>query len=128
MQLREASRRYQKARRNELALTTRRITGDTLRMFLNHVGPDHNLETIRRGTIEDWLSSQHVGAGTLRSRLSIIRTFFGWCVSSELIKRDPTHGIKGPRNPVALPRELNTDEIGALISVLPDNRARLMVM
>jgi integrase/recombinase XerD len=128
MKLREASRRYQLARRPELSPKTRHSFRHILDPFVRYIGPDRDVSHLRRSHIEAWLTDLSVAPATARGYLSVVRTFCRWMVASDLIKRDPTLGIKGPRAPVAMPRELDRAQIEKLLNAVPDRRARLVVM
>lgn len=82
---------------------------------------------VRPAHVEDWLSAQHVAPGTLRSRLSTVRTFCRWCVAHDHMRADPTIGVVGPRSPRSIPRALPAEHVGRLLTFAPDERARLVV-
>lgn len=67
-------------------------------------------------------------AGTKRARLSTLRGFFDWCVLNGELKRNPTTGAKGPRNPKRAPRSLTSVAAEAIARGAPDERARLIVL
>lgn len=82
---------------------------------------------LRRHHVETWLDAQRVAASTLRTRLSIVRTFCRWLVLASYVRQDPTAGIQGPRNVRHLPRALPREHVGATFGSCPDTRARLIV-
>lgn len=82
---------------------------------------------VRPVHVETWLTDQHVAPGTLRSRLSSVRTFCRWCVAHDYMRADPTVGVDGPRSPRSVPRALPAEYVGRLLSCAPDERARLVV-
>ena len=52
--------------------------------------------------------------GTIRHRLSCLRTFCAWAVRAGHLKKDPTLDFKGPGRTTAMPRELSDDEIAKI--------------
>lgn len=48
---------------------------------------------------------------TVDSKLSKIKTFFGWLVKEELLLRDPAAKIKAPKKPKRLPKGLSVEEL-----------------
>src|SRR5262245_1802280 len=56
---------------------------------------------------------------SLARRLSSLRGLYRHLLTTEVIARDPTERLEGPRPPRRLPRTLSLEEVGALIEV-PD--------
>lgn len=82
---------------------------------------------IRRRHVERWLEQQQVSPGTLRTRLSTVRTFCRWLVLNGHIRIDPTVGIAGPRKVRHLPRALPRGDVAATLMACANTRARLIV-
>lgn len=127
LQLSAATRRYQQARRNDFSPETRRNVNHVLIGFSRSCG-DIQLRSLRRHHVEGWMGAMHLAPSTIRSHLSIVRTFTAWAVNSELLRADPCAGLKGPRQPVAMPRELSLEEIQKLLASVPDVRGELIIM
>jgi integrase/recombinase XerD len=128
MRLGVATRRYQEARRNELSRRTRFSLSSALARFTAAVGPDLAIRNLRRKHIEEWMAGRTCQAASLRTELSIVRNFCRWAVINGHLKQDPTLGVKGPRQPVQMPRELSDVDVAHLWACLPDTRAELIVM
>lgn len=52
----------------------------------------------------------------MRRRISALRTFFGWCVRTERLERDPTLTLNLPRAPKHPPKALEESEARALLA------------
>jgi site-specific recombinase XerD len=128
MRVQEASRRYQVARRAEWAQGTRTNSRDVLSIFVRSVGPERSTMGLRRSHVEQWMAGQQTSAATIRNRLSTIRTFTRWLVESDLARKDPCAGIKGPRQPIGMPRELGRDAVSDVLRAVPDPRGQLIVL
>lgn len=128
MSLATAVQIYLRARRIEFSETTRRQQRHILTEAARIIGPRILIKNVKRKHVEAWLASLEVSAGTIRTRLSAFRVFARWCIISGHLRQDPTLGIRGPRQPDAMPRELTGDEIAQLLAVLPDARAEVVTM
>lgn len=127
LRLRAAGQMYLAARRHELAPASRRHIGSDLGLAVRYIGPDVLVRSLRRRHVESWLSSMEVSPATLRGRLSVLRNFCRWCVGRGFLKADPTLGVKGPRQPVAMPRELDAGAVVKAFLSAPDPRAELVL-
>lgn len=87
---------------------------------------DTALKAVTRKHVEKWLAQQTCSPASLRVQLSHLRTFFRWAIEHHHLKTDPTVGIPKIRQPRALPRALNREELRALFAALPDARAELI--
>ena len=78
--------------------------------------------------IERW-SAQHPQwkHSTRNTYLSAVREFCRWMLRRKLIKSDPFAELVMPRRPRPNPRPLPRADIAALLAVVPDARARLIV-
>lgn len=122
--------RYVDMRRQagEFANTTSKSVRWTLWRFAETVGLERPPRTLSRRHIDKWIASRStVAPATLRLELSIIRTYCRWLIHAGELKRDPAIGVKGPPKPREVPRALATNDVGRLLSVCPDCRARLIV-
>lgn len=118
---------YLAARRVEFSPDTRKNVRACLLRTAQLIGPDMLVRAVKRRHVERWLSELDCAPSTVRVYLSAFRQFCRWCVQSGLMKTDPTLGIRGPKQPRAMPREVDDEEWGKLLGSLPDTRARLIV-
>jgi integrase len=82
-----------------------------------------------RAHVERWLESiGHLAPSTRRSKLSIVKVFCRWLVVQEYLKRDPSVAIRSPRQPRALPKVFDGDEVTKLLLTCQDARDRLIVL
>jgi integrase/recombinase XerD len=56
----------------------------------------------------------HLKLSSLSKRLSVLKSFFSWLASEELILRDPTLKIKPPKKEKRLPKALSIEELEML--------------
>lgn len=59
-------------------------------------------------------SLQNVKMSTMGKKLSVLKSFFGWLASEEIIDRDPTKKIKTPKTEKLLPKALKIEELEML--------------
>lgn len=81
-----------------------------------------------RSDVEWWLGAVPGAPATKRGRLSRLRSFFEWCVLEGHYDRDPTVGVRGPKQPRHVPRGLRSGQIAALLDRCPDRRARVVCL
>jgi integrase/recombinase XerC len=75
--------------------------------------------------IDRWLETiGHQAPATRRHRLSIIRGFCHWLVTTRRIPRDPTTHVAQITQPRRVPVTLNEREVSRIIWSVPDARAR----
>lgn len=99
----------------------------TLERFVRDLG-NPALKGVKPQHITDWLASlTGCGPASTRVALSHLRCFFKWAVLHHHLKVDPTATIPKVKQPRQVPRASNADEVGALLAVLPDERAHLVV-
>lgn len=128
MTLSGAVRAYLDARRGDLARLSLRNYRYILGTAAEEIGPDLLVRNLRRDHIEAWMSAWQGAPSTARKRLSAMRGFCEWLVLHDYIRRDPTLGVKGPRQPQAMPRELDATQVDTVLVSVPDLRAVLMVL
>src|SRR6185312_1982328 len=128
MRLSQAVQAYLAARRSELAPITRKNLRRDLTRTANTIGPDMLVRMVKRKHVEKWLAEMTSSPATIRVRLSIFRQFCRWCLLHGYMKTDPTLGLRGPRQPRPMPRELSNVEVEKLLCSLPDARAEVIVM
>jgi len=75
-----------------------------------------------------WLAACHArgcSRATLARKQSALRAFFRWARAGGHVERDPTRGLRAPRQPRRLPRFLRPAEIEALMQAPDDSPAGL---
>lgn len=124
-----AVKRYlgERGRRGDFAPETQRHVASILRRFADAAGPDLSIAQLTRVQVRRWWGDLKVGRSTARNHLSTVKTFLRWCVENDLLRADPTRGMRPPREPRRLPRTLDRAAAARLIDALPDARARLIV-
>lgn len=125
----ELAQRYVAGRvaRKEVSLATGRSFRQTLWLFARHVGPRRDAASIGRRQVESWMEAQDVSPATLRLRLSTLRGFFAWAVVEGHCPRDPTLGVKRPRRPRRVPRQIAAADATRLLRGAKDARERLIL-
>lgn len=118
---------YMKAR-SDLAETTRKQQRWQLGRFMLDLGPEREVGGIRPAHIEGWISGQRWTPATARTRVSLLRTFFRWCLDRRHIRRDPMTTIRSPKLPRSLPRGLSLIDVAAALRACPDARSRLIIL
>lgn len=90
---------------------------------------DRPLAQFGPAAIDRWLESigGHAEA-TRREYLSRVRTFTRWMVASGKVRTDPTAHVQPIRQSRRAPRTLNVGQVEALLAVLPDRRAKAVVL
>jgi site-specific recombinase XerD len=113
--------------REEIASITaggiRSNVGNALRLM-----GDPPIGQLTRAHVLAWLEETTCAPATKRTRLSQLRTFCQWAVEEGLVVRDPTAGVRGPREPRRLPRGVQRRDVNALLEACPESRARLIVL
>jgi integrase/recombinase XerD len=66
----------------------------------------------------------HLKLSSLSRKLSVLKSFFSWLTSEELIMRDPTVKIKPPKKEKRLPKALSIEELEMLRESCKTNRQR----
>lgn len=86
------------------------------------------VEQLSTRTVERWLTSLgHLSPATRRNYLSRVRGFCDWLAARKLIRRNPCDDIPPIRQPRRVSRAMPSDDIAALLRVVPDLRARVIV-
>ncbi len=74
------------------------------------------------------LCKHHLSARTQSRRLSALREFYNFCLSENVIKKNPLTYIKTPKTPQALPKYLSERDITALIETAEQKDRRLYTL
>lgn len=86
------------------------------------------MEQFKRRAIERWMETTgHLAPETRRNLLGAVKAFSRWLVEEGVIEADPTEKIPRIRRPRTVPRALPSADVGQLLDVAPDQRARLIV-
>src|SRR5690606_16929613 len=64
---------------------------------------------------------------TLSTKLSILKSFFGWLTAEEILQRDPTAKIKPPKKEKRMPKALSVEELEMLREACRTPRQRALV-
>lgn len=70
-------------------------------------------------------SSQKVSS--ISTKLSVLKSFFGWLTAEEILARDPTTRIKPPKKEKRLPKALTIEELEMLREACGNVRQRAMI-
>jgi integrase/recombinase XerD len=65
--------------------------------------------------------------GSLTTKLSILKSFFGWLAGEEIIPRDPTRKVKAPKKEKRLPKALTIEELELIRESCRNMRERALV-
>lgn len=91
--------------------------GRDLRAFAIH-GGNMAVEKIKRQQVEDWLIAGHAGGlspASLARRLSALRSFLDYAVTSRWCQENVAVGLSPPRQSKRLPRTLPPEQTGLLL-------------
>lgn len=114
-------------KRGEIVQTTRTQYHSVLYRFAAVHGR-RPLEQLGTRTVERWLETfEGKAVTTRRSAFTIVKGFTAWLARERLIAVDPCVGMKAPRKPHVVPRNIEPTDIGKLLAVAPDARARAII-
>jgi site-specific recombinase XerC len=111
-----------RSKRQEITRGTARTFQECLGLFAAHVGPDTPPDEGHRRDVESWLESMDVKAATLQLRLSTVKGFFLWALVEEFITRTPAAGVRAPKRPRRVPRNLPTAAVAKVVTDAADER------
>ena len=112
---------------HEITRLTARNDRCILRHFDKVCGPLQPSRIARRH-VRRWLAAlEPFAPATRRRRWSTVRTFFSWLVLEGRLRRHPLAGMRGPRQPRAVPRAMKAADVARVLLACPDPRARLIV-
>lgn len=100
-----------------------------LGIFANTV--KKKVENITTSDIRVYLGAMnHLKMSTIGRKLFVLKSFFGWLMSEEIIVRDPTTKLKAPKVEKRIPKALTIEELEMLreACVTPRQRAFLEVL
>ncbi|TCZ75338.1 integrase [Paenibacillus albiflavus] len=97
-----------------------------LRIFADHV--KKRADSITTADIRVYLGRfKDQKITTISTKLSVLKSFFSWLTSEEIIQRDPTMKIKPPKKEKRLPKALTIEEFEMLRESCMTIRQRAMV-
>jgi len=97
-----------------------------LRIFADRVRK--RAEDITTADIRAYLAQySHQKPSSIAGKLSILKSFFGWLTSEEIIQRNPTMKIKPPKKEKRLPKALSIEELEMLREACQTYRQRALV-
>ncbi len=64
---------------------------------------------------------------TISTKLSVLKSFFGWLTAEEILQRDPTTKIKPPKKEKRLPKALTIEELEMLREACTNIRQRTLI-
>lgn len=116
-----------RVKRGEVSVLTGRNDWIALRDFAEACG-ERDPTRISRRDVERWLETyRDLAPGTRRGRFLVVRAFCERMVEQGVMRRNPFHGMKTPREPRRLPRALPAESVARTLAACPDVRARLIV-
>ncbi len=89
-------------------------------VWIASLGPV-DVHAVSQANIEDWMKALfydfgNVSPGTRASKLSALRSFFGWMAYTNKRKSDPTKGVPSPKIQQSLPQKFSTEELRLLFA------------
>lgn len=106
--------------------TRRAYVGDVCRLLADFEGPDATglpLDAIEAGNLRDWvLSMSRDGSApsTIARRTAAVRRFFGQCLRSGRISKDPSTRLRSPKKPSRLPTVLQQEHAEQVLDGVSD--------
>lgn len=130
---------YLQYEKNRSRLTVESYRDDlhTFEAYFKKLDAQLSWESVDSDIIRDWMGSmidKGNNASSVNRRLSALRSFYRYCLSRQLIVKDPTRGIEGPKKSRPLPQFLKENEMDALLDGLvwkddyKDIRARTILL
>ena len=81
-----------------------------LRRFAAHC--TKAVSQVATSDVREYLASQeNLMMSTIGTKLSVLKTFFGWLVQEEIVLRDPTVKVRLPKTPKRLPKGLSIEAL-----------------
>jgi site-specific recombinase XerD len=120
----------------DIYLSSRKVEGlsnltlnrykNELNMFMKYV--DKAIVQITTSDIRKYLAhNPNWMISTVDSKLSGLKSFFGWLVKEEMLLRDPTAKIKAPKKPKRLPKGLTVEELEIVRESCETKRERALM-
>jgi integrase/recombinase XerD len=97
-----------------------------LRIFADTV--KKKVEDVTTADIRVYLGRyQDQKISTISTKLSVLKSFFGWLTAEEILQRDPTTRIKPPKKEKRLPKALSIEELEMLREACRNSRQRALI-
>lgn len=97
-----------------------------LRIFADQV--KKRIEDITTADIRIYLSQYQLQkVSTVSTKLSVLKSLFGWLTAEEVLQRDPTAKIKPPKKEKRLPKALTIEELEQLRESCRNSRQRMIL-
>jgi len=113
---------YLRYERNRSELTVSSYERDlrSFEAYFKNKDSQLSWESLDSDVIRDWMESlmdQGDMASTVNHCLSAVRSFFRFALARGLVKRDPSHVVKGPKKQKPLPYFVREDDMDRLIDL-----------
>lgn len=109
-----------------LSATTLSNYNRDLKLFANEV--KKRSEDISSADIRVYLAKfEHLKMSSVSTKLSVLKSFFGWLTNEEILLRDPTAKLKPPKQEKRIPKALTIEELEMLREGCQSNRQRAFV-
>lgn len=101
--------------------TRRAYVGDVCRLLVPFEGPDGRglpLSDIESGNLREWvltMSRSGASPATIARRIASVRRFFGQCLRSGRIEKDPSTRLRTPKKPSRLPTVLQQEHAARVL-------------
>jgi len=116
-----------RVRAHEIIPLTARNDRCILRHFAGVCGPVPP-PALNRRHLRRWIEAlEPFAPATRRRRWSTVKTFLGWLVVEGQLTKHPLAGMRGPKQPRAVPRAMTPAAVARVLLACPDVRARLIV-
>lgn len=97
-----------------------------LKKFAEHI--KKKVEDVSTADIRVYLGHyKDQKTSTLSTKLSVLKSFFGWLTAEEILPRDPTARIKPPKKEKRLPKALSIEELEMMREACKTVRQRTML-
>lgn len=97
-----------------------------LRIFAQHIHKP--VEEVNTNDIRTYLGQfDKLKISSISSKLSVLKSFYGWLANEEIIPKDPTKKMKAPKKEKRLPKALNVEEFELLRENCKTLRERALV-
>ena len=111
---------YLRTERNSSPRTVESYSNDlrAFEQFFTSLDNSIGWLTVDGDVIRDWLEAmmdKGNKASSVNRRLSAVRTFYRFALSRQLVSRDPSYGISGPKKERPLPYFMNETDMNTIL-------------
>lgn len=97
-----------------------------LRVFASYI--NKRVEDITTSDLRQYLGVfENLKISSISTKLSVLKSFFGWLTEEEIIIKDPTRKIKPPKKEKRLPKALNIEELEMIREACKTKRERALI-